>query len=269
MDTATLEAFEAYIETKVPGFRVAYKEDSKLMSAFGLLLRLSNPKFMSDYITTWGNTIYFPSRTFYEKDALRTLITLSHEFVHLQDAQERGFLAFKGAYASPQIFVLLPLALYAALGGAWPLGLLFCCYLLSSVLAYKSQILGLVTMGVSFLGSLLLGWCLSKFWVLLIPAAFVFLCLPSRGRTLYELRGYAMNFGFIRWVFDQEPTPLYFETVRSQFLGSSYLFMSWSRSSVEKSLQAAIKQAAEGTLQNEGPYREVYAFLASHGLLAR
>lgn len=268
IDQTTLADFERFLWVQIPGCRVAYKDKSKLMRFLGFLLNPFNNRFMESCVTTWGSKIYFPSQENYRANALGSFMTLAHEYVHLWDSKERGFWKFHWAYISPQVYFLLPLLAYAVLGSLLPLLALVGGYVLSAFIAYKSRVAAIISLVVSVLGTLTLGWFLSGFWTLLLPAAILLLFLSSSGRTKLELRGYSMNIATLRWLFNQEPTPEYYDAIRAQFTGPSYLFMSWSKASVENSLQSAIKQAAQGSLQSEGPYLKVYEFLEFHGHLA-
>ena len=46
-----------------PELKVEFKDESKFMKFLGVLL-FFNKEFMSNYSTTIGNTVYFPSRHF-------------------------------------------------------------------------------------------------------------------------------------------------------------------------------------------------------------
>jgi hypothetical protein len=269
IDESLLSKFEAHLGTSIPGFRVAYKTDSKLMALFGLLLCPFNARFMQEYVTTWGSAIYFPHRDFYVKDPVNTFMVLAHEFVHLSDSQTHGFWKFHLPYVFPQVLALVPLILYGILGSWLSLAILVGGYLLACFLLPKTRPLGYALLGSTILLSIFLGWMLAGLWMLLIPAALVFLFLPSSGRTKWELRAYAVNFALVRWMFNQDPMPSIYDEVRRQFTGPRYLFMCWHRFYIEDSLRAASRQAAAGTLQKEATYQKVYEFLEGNGLLAR
>lgn len=82
------------------------KKDSRLVRLIGLLLRPFNPKFMEEYTTVIGSTIYLPNRwdSFSKK---KQIIILAHENVHIEQYREHG-LWFLLSYA------LLPLPMFYA-----------------------------------------------------------------------------------------------------------------------------------------------------------
>ena len=86
-----------------------------------------NPGFMTDYITTIGRTIYFPSR----EDILdgKQWDVLAHEGIHLRDHHEHPIL-FNLSYGFPQILALLS---FGAIGAFWNLWfLLFLFFLVAA-----------------------------------------------------------------------------------------------------------------------------------------
>lgn len=69
------------------------------------LIAFINPLFMTEYTTTIGNTVYYPSKKYIEEDPLRAIKLLAHEYVHIVDSQNDELFSIK--YLMPQIFVLL------------------------------------------------------------------------------------------------------------------------------------------------------------------
>jgi hypothetical protein len=67
------------------------------------------PTFMSDYITTIGSTIYYPSQTFITNDEEDAMIVLAHEVVHVTQANKYGKVLFGLMYLFPQCLALLSL----------------------------------------------------------------------------------------------------------------------------------------------------------------
>jgi len=104
-----------------------YKNESKFMKILSYIL-FFNPKFMTDFTTTIGRTIYFPSR---EKLGLfgsqfSNLNVLAHEYVHIMDNEDDKL--FKIKYLMPQL--LAPLMLLFGFISWWvalPLFILFLC----------------------------------------------------------------------------------------------------------------------------------------------
>lgn len=78
------------IKLDFPSFQIKYKDESLLMKILGKIL-FFNPSFMTAYITTLGDTVYFPSRAFVEANPTSSFITLMHEAVHMQQKQRFGF----------------------------------------------------------------------------------------------------------------------------------------------------------------------------------
>ena len=87
--------------------KIAYKDESLLMKIIGYLL-FFNKGFMTEYVTTLGNTVYFTTR---KEENHGTLSTLAHEYVHAADSNKVGFPLFAFAYMFPQILAPLMLLL--------------------------------------------------------------------------------------------------------------------------------------------------------------
>ncbi len=82
LDSDALTAFEGVIRKEVPEFKVAFKDESKLMALLGFLSYPFNPAFMERYTTTWGNTVYFATKKRYLDRPYASFRILAHEFVH-------------------------------------------------------------------------------------------------------------------------------------------------------------------------------------------
>lgn len=117
MDLATLQAFEAEVERQVPGFRLAYKDESWSQKLLGKLMSPFNSGYLTSFTTTLGKTVYFPSREFYTRTPYHSFSILAHELVHLRDDQKHG-LWFGVSYLMPQI-LFVPFLLAALLGLIW------------------------------------------------------------------------------------------------------------------------------------------------------
>lgn len=124
--------FLVLLQARQPKLNIKYKDESKFMKFLGKLL-FFNPKFMTNYITTIGNTSYFPNRQEVEsaKD-LNYLDVLAHEFVHVQDYNRHKFL-FIFLYLLP--LTLAPLMLLFIILKWW-VGLLLFLVCLCPLPAY-------------------------------------------------------------------------------------------------------------------------------------
>ena len=103
----TIEHAKVYF----PNLKVKYKDESWFMKLLGYIL-FFNKSFMTDYTTTIGSTIYFPSRAKVEARQLSSIIVLLHELVHIYDSQKLTKLLFGFLYLSPQILAPLSLLLW-------------------------------------------------------------------------------------------------------------------------------------------------------------
>ncbi len=98
----TREALAARIEAA--GARVRPKAGSRLMRTCGVLLRLvGNPRFQTEYFTTIGRTIYYPTTV---QDPLAYADVMEHELVHVQQWRRYGPL-FSVSYLLLPVPVLL------------------------------------------------------------------------------------------------------------------------------------------------------------------
>ena len=91
-------------------FEVKFKDESPFMRFLGKVL-FFNKRF-SQFTTTVGKTIYFPSRAHLENSPVSSTSTLLHELVHVSDRNKLTFPLFGLLYLSPQIFFLLCLPLF-------------------------------------------------------------------------------------------------------------------------------------------------------------
>lgn len=108
--------------------KIKNKSDSVVMKIISWMLFLINPKFMTHYITTIGNTIYLPTTTKeWPEEAI--ISTIVHEFVHINDSYRDKLFTLK--YLFPQVLaplflIMLPfcwwlaLILFVICLGPWP-----------------------------------------------------------------------------------------------------------------------------------------------------
>lgn len=268
MTPKALEALEVAIRQHIPGFEVRYKEASSFMKFLGQLTSLFNPRFMSEFTTTWGSTVYFPSRILYLVSPQASFITLAHEFVHLWDGKEHGW-RFRFSYATPQIYALAPLFLHAVIGSIWPLLVLLGCYAVASSMARRTATLawGVLVLGV--LAALVLSLFFTGLYTFLLLAGVILLGpWPSKSRTQWELRGYGMNVALYTWFRGSAVEDLVIDGITKQFTGPSYWYMSRDAEHVRSSLRATGMGALGGNLV-ETPYRVVHEILVEHGFVGR
>lgn len=137
MDLSTLKAFEENTRAVVPGFRVAWKTDSTTQKLLGRLLWF-NPRYMTEYVSTFYPVVYYPSKENYETKPLNSLAVIAHERVHLLDTAKSGFW-FRFSYLLPQI-LLVPLLLSSilCLFFAWKLSIALLVIGLLSVIPWPS-----------------------------------------------------------------------------------------------------------------------------------
>ena len=101
-----VDALEAALAAELPGFRIAYKDESAGQRAIGRLLRPFNRTYLTQYTTVFGRTVWMPSRAWRDRQSPRSLwALLRHEAVHLRDMRRFPVL-FQLSYA-----LLLPAGL--------------------------------------------------------------------------------------------------------------------------------------------------------------
>lgn len=86
-----------------PNIKIKYKDESFFMKFLSILL-FFNKDFNTKYITTIGNSIYFPSKEYVNKNDSSCVDILCHELVHIQQSQDDKY--FKLKYLFPQILAL-------------------------------------------------------------------------------------------------------------------------------------------------------------------
>lgn len=112
------EALVALIATKVPGFQVLFKNESRWQRFLGALVWVFNRKYMTNYTTTLYPRVYFPNREFVENDTTHAWKVLAHEYVHLLDTKASP-LGFRVRYLMPQFLALLALGAFGAFWTPW------------------------------------------------------------------------------------------------------------------------------------------------------
>jgi hypothetical protein len=94
-----------------PNLQVKYKDQSTFMKILALLF-FFNRSFMTDYITTIGNTIYIPTQDYIKLRPISGAVIFMHELVHMYDQKRIGNIWFQLAYMLPQILILPALLLF-------------------------------------------------------------------------------------------------------------------------------------------------------------
>lgn len=97
--------------TNIPNYSIAYKDQSALMKILAKLM-FFNPTFMTDYVTTIGSTIYFPSQAYVKRHPISTKLVICHELIHIKDSGKFTMPIFWMLYAFPQIFSFLSIPLF-------------------------------------------------------------------------------------------------------------------------------------------------------------
>ena len=95
-------------QTYFPNLKIAYKDQSTFMKVLGKIL-FFNTGFMNDFVTTLGNTIYYPNEAYTQTQA--GIDVTIHECTHLYDQKRFNFL-YTLAYALPQLLFLPSLLLF-------------------------------------------------------------------------------------------------------------------------------------------------------------
>lgn len=268
MDLATLQAFEAEITKHVPAFKIAYKDETPWMRVFAFFAMPFNQGFMTKYTTTLGQTVYFPSRSYYEGQPKASFNVLAHEFVHMQDSSKYP-VWFQLSYLFPQILSPLLLLGYALMV---PWGWLVSVSLLVAVvlgcLAARVSVAAFLLVALTLVvGSGVCAVLLTHWWAALFIGGLALLTpLPSPGRVHWEMRGYTMTLAILVWTYGPPPDVVRGMVAR-HFYGPDYFYMSWSRARTEARLNAAVWEAQEGTLLSDVPFGIVHAFLAQHRAL--
>jgi hypothetical protein len=109
------EMFETLIVSE--SVKVRYKDESRGMRQLGRLL-FWNPAFMTNFSTTFGATVWLPSRKWVDDDPFRAWVVLCHELVHVEDyTNSKPRWLFPVMYSMPQGLAVL--AVLAAVFQIW------------------------------------------------------------------------------------------------------------------------------------------------------
>ncbi len=113
-DRNVWDALSQYLATQY-GMRIRFKNESNLMRFIGWIL-FFNKAFMTDYITTIGRTIYFPTRE--DISGGHQWDVLAHEGIHIYD-QKISPIKFTLSYLFPQVLAALSLLAILAIWNTW------------------------------------------------------------------------------------------------------------------------------------------------------
>src|SRR5271166_2225033 len=115
----------AAAQVDFPDLQVKYKDESTLMKVLSGLM-FFNPQFMTNYATTFGDTVYFPSRAWLAANPYTANLVFIHECTHMYDEKRVGFW-YSLAYAFPQLLspVMLLLLFFLSWKIVVPLVVLF------------------------------------------------------------------------------------------------------------------------------------------------
>jgi len=261
----TLDLFVEHLRRENPEFKVEFKNESWSQRLLGVLTRSFCPEYMTQFTTTIGSTVYFPSESNYLKDPEGSLIVLAHEFVHVCDAQRDRF--FKLKYLMPQVLVIIPLLAYGILAGshAWILLLPVIALFSGSILGNGSRAIFLSIFLVGVAALLGLALILTGWRSLTLLGMLALIPWPAYWRVKYELRGYAMTLAVVRWIFGSVPDD-FNRSIVGQFVGFNYYRMSWDRQYIEKTLEAISRKVDHDASPANYPYSVVDHFLSEHSL---
>lgn len=92
-----------------PKLQIKYKDESWLMKLLSKVFFFSKG-FMTQYTTTIGDTIYYPSQRFVKIHPVTSSVVLLHELVHLHDQKKVSWPVYMLSYLFPQ--VLMPVSLF-------------------------------------------------------------------------------------------------------------------------------------------------------------
>ena len=119
---------QEYVDTigkDLGGIQVKPKSSSTLMKAVGWFFAVTkiSPEFMTKYITTIGNTVYFPDEMLANPNAESMTRVVTHESIHVADSKRLSMALFGFLYLFPQSLGLLALL---SLLAVWKVGFLWC-----------------------------------------------------------------------------------------------------------------------------------------------
>lgn len=118
----------AKAKTYFPNLQIKYKDQDPFMKVLSTLL-FFNPSFKNNFITTIGETIYWPSQQFVQDNPQSVSEIFIHECTHMYDEKRLGSVVFKLGYLFPQVLALPLLLLLFVLTWKIVLPLVLLCLL--------------------------------------------------------------------------------------------------------------------------------------------
>jgi hypothetical protein len=245
-----------------PGYRVVFKDKSRLQKVIGFLVRPFNPEFMTRFTTVIGRKVYFPSVAFLRENLDSAFSILAHESIHLYDAKKSpGW--FQLGYLMPQIMLLPLWALYLALsgaGGLCSLGALL-AYGVGCLFAHRSRAAFLAFFGTALVASLATAVALTGWWSVLLAAAWACaLPWPSPWRTKHELRAYAMTMRVHELRHGTISDGLV-NHIEQTLTGPSYYYAARDKTALRAKLLALRERSTSGALDTEPGFAFVVDFI--------
>lgn len=116
-----------------PSLQVKYKDQSAFMKILGTIL-FFNKTFMTDYVTTIGNTIYIPNVNYMKLHPVSGSVVFLHELVHIYDSGKMSRPVFTFLYLLPQILALFMIPLFFVI--QWWIVLILMAVCLAPIPAY-------------------------------------------------------------------------------------------------------------------------------------
>jgi len=89
-------------QTYFPTLQVKYKDQDPLMQFLGKVM-FFDPTFMTNYLTTIGNTVYIPSQQYVADNPQATCDVFIHECTHMYDEKRLGKIPYALAYLFPLV----------------------------------------------------------------------------------------------------------------------------------------------------------------------
>jgi ABC-type multidrug transport system fused ATPase/permease subunit len=96
----------ANIQKIYPDVNVQYKDQSTFMQILGKIL-FFNPSFMTDFTTTVGTTIYYPSQEWVNNNIYSAEVLMLHELTHIYDQKNSNSILYALLYVLPQLLFIL------------------------------------------------------------------------------------------------------------------------------------------------------------------
>lgn len=117
--------WKSVVTYRFPKAIIKFKNESWFMWLLSKLL-FFNKGFMTDYITTIGTVVYFPSRKWLEDNYFNALGVITHEYIHMWDSAHSPLGYFDFTYLFPQIGVVGAILSIMAIWNTWFLLFLVC-----------------------------------------------------------------------------------------------------------------------------------------------